>query len=106
MSLERGFNMHDWPILLGSVFCIFVVSRLVKFLAGIKVGLSWTTHSYADSNRQKLVKGMPGPRVLFCPIRPPGAALPTSWWNPGIAWIWKWRLSCTCNSYHTALLAR
>jgi hypothetical protein len=44
-----------------------------------------------------MVKGIPGPWVAFSPILPPGAAIPTCWWNPGIAWIWEWRLSCTCN---------
>jgi len=48
--------MYDWRILLGSVLCIFVVSRVVKFLAGIKVGPMWIFHTIrilTDKRRSK-----------------------------------------------------
>ncbi|KAH9963634.1 cytochrome P450 [Russula dissimulans] len=77
--MPRGpdVNMHDWRVLSSAVLCIFVVSRVLKFVASLK-----------------MVRGIPGPRVPFCPIRPPGVVFPTiSWWNPGLDWVWKWRLS-------------
>ncbi|KAH9965006.1 cytochrome P450 [Russula dissimulans] len=77
MPQEPGANNYDWRILLSAVLCIFALSRVLKFVAGLK-----------------MVKGIPGPRVPFCPVRPPGIVLPTiSWLNPGLAWVWKWRLS-------------
>ncbi|KAH9962932.1 cytochrome P450 [Russula dissimulans] len=41
-----------------------------------------------------MVSGIPGPRPPLCPIRPPGVMFPTiSRLNPGLCWVWTWRLS-------------
>ena len=55
IPLPPSYNMYDWRILL-SVLCIFVVSRLVKFLAGIKVGpmsIFHTIQTLIDQRRSK-----------------------------------------------------
>ncbi|KAH9973813.1 cytochrome P450 [Lactifluus volemus] len=67
--------MRDWPIFT-SLVCIFLVSRVVNCIAN-----------------KKLVMRIPGPWVALSPLMPLSAALPTCRWNPGLAWIWKLRLS-------------
>jgi len=44
ISPEPDFNMHEWRILLGSVFYILIVSRVVNFLVDMKVDLIRTIH--------------------------------------------------------------
>jgi len=37
------------------------------------------------------VSYIPGLRAPFHPLAMPGVVIPTSWWNPGYAFLWKWR---------------
>ncbi|KAG6830547.1 hypothetical protein H0H87_007746, partial [Tephrocybe sp. NHM501043] len=37
------------------------------------------------------VSYLSGFRVPFEPLTPPGAILPTTWWNPGVYFSWLWR---------------
>ncbi|KJA21395.1 hypothetical protein HYPSUDRAFT_42034 [Hypholoma sublateritium FD-334 SS-4] len=39
------------------------------------------------------VNYIPGLRVPFHPFSGPGAVIPTTWWNPGLSFMWKWRRS-------------
>jgi len=50
---------------------VFIVSRIVKLLNGIKV-----------------VSNLPGIRAPFQPLALPGALFPTSWWNSGLDLHW------------------
>ncbi|KAI9509037.1 cytochrome P450 [Russula earlei] len=65
----------DWLVLASAVLSIFVVSRVLKFIAGIKSRGS-RAHEYH-----------------FLPSAFLALPFPTSWWNPGVAWVWKWRRS-------------
>ncbi|KAF4564657.1 alcohol dehydrogenase [Pleurotus pulmonarius] len=53
---------------------IFVISRVVKFINGLKA-----------------VNYLPGYRIPFWPLCLPGAVLPTTWWNVGMAFPWRRR---------------
>lgn len=59
------------------VFLLFVVARVKK----LKHGLDAVNH-------------LPGPWIPFQPLDFPGSILPTTWWNPGLCWSWKWRFTC------------
>ncbi|KAF8221624.1 cytochrome P450 [Tricholoma matsutake] len=63
------------------VFLLFVVARVKK----LKHGLDAVNH-------------LPGPWIPFQPLDFPGSILPTTWWNPGLCWSWKWRF--TFSIYH------
>ncbi|TFK45544.1 cytochrome P450 [Heliocybe sulcata] len=39
----------------------------------------------------KSVSYLPGLKSVFVPLSPLGSLLPTTWWNPGVDWHWKWR---------------
>ncbi|KAL0960014.1 hypothetical protein HGRIS_011664 [Hohenbuehelia grisea] len=54
-----------------ALFGVFVISRVVKLVNGLKA-----------------VSYLPGRRVPFQPLALPGAALPTTWWNPGLKFPW------------------
>jgi hypothetical protein len=95
MPPEPGTSLRDWPILTSAIVCILIASRVVKFLNGNKVGFLRILHHILSLIYRKLFKGIPRSWVAFSPIMPPGAAIPTCWWNPSIAWVWEWRLSCT-----------
>jgi hypothetical protein len=56
IPLPPSSNMYNWRILL-SVLCIFAVSRVVKFLAGIKVGPMWIFHTIQTLIDQRPSKG-------------------------------------------------
>ncbi|KAG6807471.1 hypothetical protein H0H92_007349 [Tricholoma furcatifolium] len=63
------------PLVSASVLvAIFVASRLFKFVKGLRA-----------------VSNLPGLRVPFEPILPPGAILPITWWNPSNLFTWNWR---------------
>ncbi|KAG5646389.1 hypothetical protein DXG03_003712 [Asterophora parasitica] len=64
---------RDVPIL-PTLLAIFVASRVVKLLKGIRE-----------------VNGLTGFRVPFQPYAPPSAFLPSAWWNITIDHIWGWR---------------
>ncbi|KAK7687596.1 hypothetical protein QCA50_008810 [Cerrena zonata] len=55
------------------------------------VCLSVASYIHWYNSRLKSVNYMPGMRVLFSPITIFGAALPLTWWNPGMKWTWYWR---------------
>ncbi|KAI0261580.1 cytochrome P450 [Gloeopeniophorella convolvens] len=76
MSSEQASDVLVWRAVLGTLACIFFVSRSIKF-----------------RNALKMLEGIPGPWVPFCPMLPPGAAIRTYWWNPGVSFVWDWRLS-------------
>lgn len=59
---------------LGAVFAIFIVSRILKYLDGLKRVNHW-----------------PGIRCLFIPFTLFGAVIPTTSWNPGVMLTWKKR---------------
>ncbi|KAF8068990.1 cytochrome P450 [Lyophyllum atratum] len=72
-AFQLRFLGHDIP-LISALLAVFVTSRVIKFLNGIRS-----------------VSGLPGYRVPFQPLAPPGALIPTSWWNPGLRAHWTWR---------------
>ncbi|TFK38021.1 cytochrome P450 [Crucibulum laeve] len=76
--LRIAFLGQEIQINLMSVFvtllAVFVVSRVMKLMKGIR-----------DTNY------IPGLRVPFQPLAFPGALIPTTWWNPGMYFMWKWR---------------
>ncbi|RDB25789.1 hypothetical protein Hypma_006437 [Hypsizygus marmoreus] len=39
----------------------------------------------------------PGPRPLFSPFSILGALIPTTWWNPGLSWLWHQRRTAYFN---------
>ncbi|KZT20304.1 cytochrome P450 [Neolentinus lepideus HHB14362 ss-1] len=41
----------------------------------------------------KSVSHLQGLKSVFMPLSPLGSLLPTTFWNPGIDWHWKWRLN-------------
>ncbi|KAF9529864.1 cytochrome P450 [Crepidotus variabilis] len=59
-----------------AVLVIFGISSFLKYRRGLKV-----------------VGSVPGLRVPFYPTDFPGVVLPTTWWNPGYLFLWKWRFS-------------
>ncbi|KAK7008523.1 cytochrome P450 [Favolaschia claudopus] len=68
--------MTSWtpPSYLAALFIVFVVHRILVF----------------RRNARKLAH-LPGLRSLFSPASPFGALIPTSFWNPGLNWLWLWR---------------
>ncbi|KAI0064327.1 cytochrome P450 [Artomyces pyxidatus] len=68
-------ELSSWTVVLTAVLSVVVISRVTKLLSGLKV-----------------VNGVPGACIPFQPLGLPGALLPTSWWNPGLAWVWEGRL--------------
>ncbi|PFH48659.1 hypothetical protein AMATHDRAFT_49320 [Amanita thiersii Skay4041] len=56
---------------------MFAISRVVKLYYGLKLDIA--------------VSHLPGLRVPFQPTASLGAILPTTWWNPGLLFTWKWR---------------
>lgn len=66
--------MVDATNLLVAVMAIFLLSRVAKFVQGLKA-----------------VNYLPGYRVLFWPIHIPGVLLPTKWWNMGQEFMWRRR---------------
>ncbi|KAF8815129.1 cytochrome P450 [Phlegmacium glaucopus] len=57
-------------------FAVFVISTIGRYRRGLQA-----------------VSYVPGLRVPFHPLAPPGVFIPTSWWNPGYAFHWAWRHS-------------
>ncbi|KAL4243493.1 cytochrome P450 family protein [Abortiporus biennis] len=53
----------------------------------------------------KNVDYLPGMRPLFSPLGAFGALLPTTWWNPGLGWHWKWRQTGYFNRTHEVISA-
>ncbi|KAF8649628.1 hypothetical protein AX16_005717 [Volvariella volvacea WC 439] len=72
-ELLLQWDQNHWTIITAAV-SLFVVSRIVKLINGLKA-----------------VGYIPGLRVPFEPLALPGVAIPTSWWNPGYKFPWKWR---------------
>ncbi|KAK7045018.1 cytochrome P450 [Favolaschia claudopus] len=68
--------MTSWtpPTYFAAVLVVFVVHRILVF----------------RRNARKLAH-LPGLRSLFSPASPFGALIPTSFWNPGLNWLWLWR---------------
>ncbi|KAI0049196.1 cytochrome P450 [Auriscalpium vulgare] len=66
----------SWSLAASALLALFIVSRVSKSIYGIK-----------------LASGLPAWKVPFQPLAMPGAALPTTWWNPGIRWTWSLRAS-------------
>ncbi|CAL1711138.1 unnamed protein product [Somion occarium] len=62
---------------------------------GISLLIAFLVHWY--NSRLKSVNYVPGMRVPFSPISVFGAVLPTTWWNPGLHWTWKWRKTAYMN---------
>ncbi|EPQ50623.1 cytochrome P450 [Gloeophyllum trabeum ATCC 11539] len=52
----------------------------------------------------KKVSYLPGLRCAFAPLSMCAAALPTSWWNPGLDWPWEWRWD-TYKHYHSQTIS-
>ncbi|KAF8966623.1 cytochrome P450 [Flammula alnicola] len=53
---------------------VFVVSKLLKYRRDLQA-----------------VSHYPGFRVPFYPLGLPAVLLPTTWWNPGYYFLWRWR---------------
>ncbi|TFK72487.1 cytochrome P450 [Pluteus cervinus] len=64
----------NWPAILVALTAVLVISRVNHFMSGLKA-----------------VNHLVGPRVPFAPLSVPGVLVPTTWWNPGLFYIWHWR---------------
>ncbi|KAG5638340.1 hypothetical protein H0H81_000583 [Sphagnurus paluster] len=73
LSIHLRFLGHDIP-LLPTFSAIFVASRVIKLLNGIRT-----------------VNNLPGFRLPLQPLTYPSVFFPTSWWNLGIGANWYWR---------------
>ncbi|KAI0064321.1 cytochrome P450 [Artomyces pyxidatus] len=80
------FDALNWSLLLKGTLLLFLVSVVVKLFNGIKI-----------------VAGVPGIYIPFQPISLPGVVIPTCWWNPGLSWVWRYRLN-SYQSYQSAVL--
>ncbi|KAI0788446.1 hypothetical protein C8Q75DRAFT_232476 [Abortiporus biennis] len=69
-----------------TVFLLIAVYRVHKFWEALK-------H----------VNFLPGMRPLFTPLIPISVLLPTTRWNPGIGWHWKWRKTAYFNRTHEVI---
>ncbi|KAF8994052.1 cytochrome P450 [Cyathus striatus] len=43
------------------------------------------------ANGKHAVDKLPGLTTAFAPFTLPGVLLPTTWWNPGIEFVWRWK---------------
>ncbi|TFK72490.1 cytochrome P450 [Pluteus cervinus] len=66
--------LANWTSVLAAFAIVFIISKVNRFVNGLKA-----------------VNYLPGPRAPFGPVSLPGLMLPTSWWNPGLFYVWKWR---------------
>ncbi|KAF8191805.1 cytochrome P450 [Pholiota molesta] len=74
-ELLGGLRGHiSIPGVLSAFLVVFLVSKALKYPQGLKA-----------------VSHIPGFRVLFHPFSLPGLLLPTTWWNPGLYFVWNWR---------------
>ncbi|TFK68804.1 cytochrome P450 [Pluteus cervinus] len=71
MSVVDNLN---WTTILLAIGVVFIISRVNNFANGLKA-----------------VDYLAGPRVPFPLVSLPGVLLPTSWWNPGVFYVWRWR---------------
>ncbi|KAF9481644.1 cytochrome P450 [Pholiota conissans] len=76
-SFDRMFGHITFANLLSvllTIFAIFIGSTILRYFQYLKA-----------------VGYIPGFRVPFHPLRLPAVILPTTWWNPGFYFVWKWR---------------
>ncbi|TFY70798.1 hypothetical protein EVG20_g2210 [Dentipellis fragilis] len=69
-------DFSDWKVLATTFAALFALSRVIKLVNGLRA-----------------VNYTPGVRVPFQPLAVPGAALPTSRWNPGMSFTWSERFN-------------
>ncbi|KAF8994051.1 cytochrome P450 [Cyathus striatus] len=68
-------NMElTWWSVSFATLTLFLVSRIQKF-----------------SNGKRALDNLPGLTVPFSPFAVPGVLIPTTWWNPGIEFGWRWK---------------
>ena len=106
-QVERALHGHSVEVTLFTmslaILFVFVISRMMMFLNGLRVGAHvsvFFTPVFCIYSIQidiiwpQTVNYLPGLRIPFQPLLPPGAALPTSSWNPGMEFHWFRRFDC------------
>jgi hypothetical protein len=104
-DLLGGLRGHiSIPGVLSALLIVFLVSKALKYPQGLKVCHYYPTiqstpdrHTIASL---KAVSHIPGFRVLFHPFSLPGLLLPTTWWNPGLYFVWNWRHTCEYTAFN------
>jgi hypothetical protein len=101
IRLQFLLNGVKVDLLSGSlaVLGVFVVSRVIKLLSGLRVSVrSLGCNCLLFYSRNQAVSYMPGMRIPFQPLTAVGGVFPTTWWNPGVEFVWLWRSHCEHSS--------
>jgi hypothetical protein len=87
-------------VFLGTFHVIFIYSIVYKALRNLKVSragpspiseahiFETATLALLLSVSNQAVNSLPGIRTFFEPYNLPGALLPSTWWNPGLDFLW------------------
>ncbi|TFK37019.1 cytochrome P450 [Crucibulum laeve] len=73
LDVMHSFKPGPWTVILAALV-LFFAWRMKKFSDGLRA-----------------VNFLPGKIVMFQPYAFPGQIFPTTWWNLGIDFVWKWR---------------
>lgn len=85
LRISGSFNVFGGYIILASLF-------------GVPLGVLVRALPRPTNFHNRLSKDGPASTGLFSPFSMAGYVRPTTWWNPGLDFVWNWKAERECPS--------